>query len=371
MRDHGGITSSLGHLNGFQGLGQGADLVELDQDRVTDRLVYAALEDLGVGYKQVVAHQLHFAADLVGQHFPASPVGLIHTILDGDDRVTLGQAGQIVRETFSIEDFAFASQVVIAILEELAGSAVQGQGDIVAQGVTGIGNGFGDGRQRVLVGRQVRREAAFITNRSAEATGLQHGFEVMENFGAHAQRIGEGFRANRLNHELLDVDVVIGMLAAVDDVHHRNGHRVDAWSAIQIGDVRVQRHALGLSSSLGRSQGHSEDGVGTQGSFVLSTVEGNHRQVEGLLVGGIFAQQQVADRAIDISHGLQHTLAQVTALVAITQFQRFTRTGGGTGRRAGAADDTPVENYISLHSRVTTGVENLTAFDVDDLCHCV
>ena len=161
------------------------------------------------------------------------------------------------------------------------------------------------------------------------------------------------------------------MLAAIDDIHHRHGHRVHARSAIQVGDVCVQRHALGLSGSLGSGQGYGKDGVGAQGGFVLGTVEGNHRQVEGFLVSCIFTQQQVADRAIDVGHGLQHALAQVTALVAITQFQRFTRTGGGTGRRAGAAHDAAFENYIGFHSRVTTGIENLTAFDVDDLCHCV
>src|SRR5690606_18798025 len=105
--------------------------------------------------------------------------------------------------------------------------------------------------------------------------------------------------------ELLNVDVVIGVLAAVNDVHHRYWHRVNARSAVQVGNVCVQRHALGLSGSLGRSQGYGEDGVGTQSGFVLGTVEGNHRQVESLLVSGILTQQQVADWTIDVGYSLQ------------------------------------------------------------------
>src|SRR5690606_37014210 len=150
---------------------------------------------------------------------PASPVGLVHAVFDGDDRVALGQARQVIGETFSIKDFAFTSQIVLAVFEELAGCAVQSQGDVVTEGVTGIGHTSGASSQSVFVGGQLRPVPAFITNRSAQATGLQPGSEVVDNLGTHAQRLGEGFRAYRLNHDFLDIDVVIGVLATVDDVH--------------------------------------------------------------------------------------------------------------------------------------------------------
>src|SRR5690606_40209159 len=95
--------------------------------------------------EQVVTHQLHLGADLVGQHLPAVPVGLVHTVFDGDDRVALGQARQVVGEAFGIEDLAFTGQVVLTILVELAGGAVQGQGHIVTQGVAGVGDSLGNG----------------------------------------------------------------------------------------------------------------------------------------------------------------------------------------------------------------------------------
>src|SRR5690606_34933216 len=138
------------------------------------------------------------------------------------------------------------------------------------------------------------------------------GFQVMEDLGAHAQCVGKGLGAYRLNHEFLDVDVVVGVFAAVDDVHHRHRHGVDARGAVQIGDVHIQRHALGLGGSLGGSQGDGQDGVGAELGFVLGTVEVDHRAVEGLLVQRAFAQQQVTDRAVDVGHGLQNAFAQVT-----------------------------------------------------------
>ena len=59
VRHYGGIAVTVGQLDGVQGLGQGADLVDLDEDGVGNVVVKAHLEPLGVGDEQVVAHQLH------------------------------------------------------------------------------------------------------------------------------------------------------------------------------------------------------------------------------------------------------------------------------------------------------------------------
>ncbi len=46
------------HLHGFQRFGQGADLVDLDQNRIGDARLDAARQALGVGDEQIVADQL-------------------------------------------------------------------------------------------------------------------------------------------------------------------------------------------------------------------------------------------------------------------------------------------------------------------------
>ncbi len=52
---------------------------------------------------------------------------------------------------------------------------------------------------------------------------LQNAFEGVEDLGAPAQGVGEGLRANGHDHELLKVDVGVGVAAAVEDVHHGRG----------------------------------------------------------------------------------------------------------------------------------------------------
>ena len=52
---------------------------------------------------------------------------------------------------------------------------------------------------------------------------LSEALQRVEHLDAPAQRLGEARRADRHDHELLHVDVVVGMRPAVDDVHHRHG----------------------------------------------------------------------------------------------------------------------------------------------------
>jgi hypothetical protein len=69
---------------------------------------------------------------------------------------------------------------------------------------------------------QVRREAAFVADigvvagRAAFLEGVED-LRPMRTASAHA------FRADRHDHEFLDVDRVVGVRAAIDDVHHRHG----------------------------------------------------------------------------------------------------------------------------------------------------
>ena len=72
---------------------------------------------------------------------------------------------------------------------------------------------------------EVRREAALVADRRREAALVEQRLQRVEDLGAHAQALGEGARARRDDHELLEVDRVVGVGAAVDDVQHRHGQR--------------------------------------------------------------------------------------------------------------------------------------------------
>ena len=152
----------------------------------------------------------------------------------------------------------------------------------------------------------------------------------MEHFRTHTNGFFQSLSANRLNHEFLDVDVVVSVLTAVDDVHHRNRHGVFARSAVQFSDVRVQRQAFGRSSCFGVRQRNGQDSVRTEVRFVFSTVQVDHDLVDASLIFSIFAQDCLSDRAVYSANRFQYAFAHETGFVAITQFQRFAGTGRST-----------------------------------------
>ena len=127
--------------------------------------------------------------------------------------------------------------MVFAVFVELAGCAVQSKQDIIACFVTSGFGCFNHQLQGFFVAVQVRCETAFIADSSREAFIVAQFFQRVENFGAAAQGFAEGFCADRHNHKFLNVQAVIGMFAAVDNVHHRNrqSHRTGA------AQVTVQR----------------------------------------------------------------------------------------------------------------------------------
>ena len=89
----------------------------------------------------------------------------------------------------------------------------------------GLADGFEHDFDRLAVRLQVRREAAFVADAGRLPAPLQDAAQRVEDFGAGPQRLGERGGADRHHHELLEVDARVGVRAAVQDVHHRDGQR--------------------------------------------------------------------------------------------------------------------------------------------------
>lgn len=115
---HHAPTVLLGKLNGLNGLGDGTDLVHLEQQGVGGAvytnweeegdivgttsplyfdlatslpLLSRLLDLLGVGDSQVIAHYLNVLGHAAGELDPAVPVILVEWVLDGDDGEVLRQ----------------------------------------------------------------------------------------------------------------------------------------------------------------------------------------------------------------------------------------------------------------------------------------
>ena len=132
-------------------------------------LVNAALQELGVGDEQVVADKLDLVADALGQLAPGRPVVFGQAVFDGDDRVLVDQVGVVVHHLVAGERAAFALQDIRAVVVELGRGRVHRDHDLLARLVAGLVDGFQDDLDGLLVGRQVRREAAFVADRRRQA----------------------------------------------------------------------------------------------------------------------------------------------------------------------------------------------------------
>ena len=73
VRDDSGVASVFRHFDCSQSFGQRTDLVEFDQDGVSDAFFDAFFQDLGVGYEQIVTNQLDFVAQYFGLVCETSP----------------------------------------------------------------------------------------------------------------------------------------------------------------------------------------------------------------------------------------------------------------------------------------------------------
>ena len=186
----------------------------------------------------------------------------------------------------------------------------------------------------------------------------------MEYLGAPAHRLAQRRRADRHHHEFLEVDRVVGMHAAIDDVHHRHRQHMGIGPA----DIAVERQAGRVGRSLGDSQRDAENGVGAEPLLVGRAVEIDHRLVDMQLVLGFHAADRLENLAVYGFDGALDALAE-EARAAVAQFDGLVSAGRGAGRHRGAAHRAVFENHVDLDRGVAAAVENLATDDVDDGGH--
>ena len=173
-----------------------------------------------------------------------------------------------------------------------------------------------------------RSEATLVTDQSRVAAelALDDLLEVVEHLAADLHRLGEGVGAGRDDEELLEGQLVAGVLAAVDDVEARHRHGVWVAVAGQVREVLPERHALGGGAGLAGRHRDAQDRVGAERLLVRGAVHLDHLGVERLLVGRVHADEGLVlvvdgrDRAQD---ALAHVaVAAVALLVGLEHARR-------------------------------------------------
>ena len=252
-----------------------------------------------------------------------------------------------------------------AVLEEFGRGAVEAEHHVAARFVPGLADGAHHEFERGVRRWDIRREAALVADVGIVTGLLQFAPQRVEDFGAAAQRFGEALGPHRKDHEFLEIDRVVGVHAAVDDVHHRHRQCPRRGAA----DIAIQRHVEGFGRRLGAGQRDAEDGVGAQPALVRGAVEIDHDLVDlHLLLDGLIAQR-LEDLAVDGLDRLLHALAEIPILVAVAQLDRLMRAGGGTRRHRGAADRAIFQHHIDFNCGIAPAIENFAANDVDDGGH--
>ena len=194
---------------------------------------------------------------------------------------------------------------------------------------------------------------------------MQNLLQRVINFGAPTQALGKRFSANRHNHEFLEVNVVVSMHAAVENVHHGRRQHM----GIRTANVAIQRQLARLGSSTCASERSAQNGVRTQVALVRSTVDVNHFGVDSALVASVHADNGFGNFLIHMGDGLLNALAKVAALIAVTQFNSLECARRCARRNNRAGERTVVEGNLDLNRGVAAGIENLSAVDVEDDAH--
>jgi hypothetical protein len=187
----------------------------------------------------------------------------------------------------------------------------------------------------------------------------------VEDFGATPDCFGQRLGANRHDHELLEVDLIVGMLTAVDDVHHRHRQQLRGNAA----DIAVERQSARVGRRLRGSEADAQDRIGAEPAFVLRSVERDQGRVDFRLVLRFHADDRAGDVAAHGLDRLRHALAHVAGLVAVALFDSLVRAGRRPGRHRRAAHAAVLQQNLHFHRRIAAGIEDLAGVDVDDGGH--
>ena len=194
---------------------------------------------------------------------------------------------------------------------------------------------------------------------------MQHLLQAVKDLDAAPQGVAEPLKAQRHDHELLQIDRVIGVRPAVDDVHHRRRQQVRPDAA----QIAIQRLLAEVGRRLGHGQRHAEDRVGAQVLLVRRAVELDQPLVDADLIERVPAGQRIGDRRVDVLNGLGHALAQIDALVAVAQLPGLVNARARPAGHGGPAERAVGKRHFDFDGRIAAAIENLASVDGGDEAH--
>ena len=198
-----------------------------------------------------------------------------------------------------------------------------------------------------VVGRaEVGSEAALVADARREAALLEQRLQRVIALDADPERLGERRRAGRDEHELLEVERVLRVGAAVDDVHHRHGQHVRVRAA----EPAVQRQVGVRGRCLGDGERDAEDRVRAEPRLRRRAVELDHGAVDLALLARVHPGDAVGDLAVDVGDGAGDALAE-PGVAAVAELDRLVLAGRCAGGHGGCTERARLEPDLDLDGR--------------------
>ena len=233
------------------------------------------------------------------------PVVFRQAVFDGDDGVLLDprlvERGHLGAGLLPL---AGLGEVVGPVLIEGAGGRIQGDGDVLAGHVARGLDRLDDHLAGFVVALEIGGEPALVADAGGVAALVEDAFEGVEGLGSVAQGLGEAGGADGHDHELLEVHAVVGVLAAVEDVHHRHRqpHRPRA------AEVGIQRQLGRGRRGPGHRHRNAEDRVGPELALDGRSVQVDHQAVDFGLPRRVHSQELGGDPWLTLATALSTPL---------------------------------------------------------------
>ena len=218
-----------------------------------------------------------------------------------------------------------------------------------------------DRLDRGLARREVGGEAALVADRGREPALVEHASKCVVDLGADPECLGERRRAGRDEHELLQIDRIGSVHAAVDHVHHRHGERVPSFAS----EVPEERDPGVRCAGLCCGERGPEDRVRTESALVRGAVERDQRGIEPCLVGRVEAGEACGDLAVHIGNRVRDALA-AEGRSAVAQLDRLVHAGRGARGNRRAAERAGLEPNVDLDGRIAARIEHPPAVNLGD-----
>ena len=323
-------------------------------------MLHPAGDARGVRDKEIVADELHPFTKGTAQRLPARFVVLAHAVLEREKRIAPRKLLPIGRQLLACEDrAAFRQPVAVgACVVPRGNGGVEREVYVRAGAIARRLNGAAEQVERLLVACKRGGVAALV----AHAAMADERAERVVNFRAHAQRVAEGVRADGDEHELLNVERVARVCAAVEHVHQRHRERAGVLTA----EIPPERLSLARRRGAGRRERDGEDGVCAEPRFVFRAVQLAHGLVERALLPRVEAPQQLEYLVVDVRLRVQDALAAVARTVAVAQLDGLVRAGRGAGRHGGDAERAVLQPYLRFQRGVAAGIQDLASVNVYD-----